>query len=55
MTPLNDSMPPPCAAFWSDSKQGGTVRKWTKALDRDLRGGSASYFLYSTEKKEGFK
>lgn len=41
------------AGFWSDSKQGGTVRKWTKALDRDLQGGSVSYFLH--RKDQGFK
>lgn len=50
MTPVNNGALPRYAGFWSDSKQGGTVRKRTKALDRDLRGGSASYFLYSTER-----
>lgn len=56
MTPLNNGALPWPAGFWSNSKQGGTVRKRTKASDRDLRGGSTSYFLYSTERtSKGFK
>jgi len=38
MTPLNNGALPQHAGFWSHSKQGGTVEKRTKALDRDLQG-----------------